>query len=369
MAIIKAEREELLRPLQIVASVAPSKASVPVLGNILVRQDGGEVTLTASDIELQVKTSATIGASRDATAVTVPARKLIDLVRALPAGDIVIDRGEKRLTVRSGKSSYRLQTLPAEEFPMMAEDVAVASFTVTAKALKAKLKVLQGAMAVQDIRYYLNGMLFEIADGAVTLVTTDGHRLSAAKLTTAQQVTGAARHVVPRKSITELIRLLPDEDELVDVQIGNKQVRFAFEKTRIVSKVIDGAFPDYSRVIPNATRLPNKLAVRRDALLGGLTRAAIVCDGKFRGVKLAMNHGEIRVSSVNSEQEEAQETVEAALEGGALEIGFNVDYLIEAVRCVDDPSIKVYFNDPLSSALMTVESDPSYNHVLMPFRM
>ncbi len=368
MAMIKAERGELLRPLQRVAGVVPNKPALAMVANVLIRQEGAEVTLLTSDIEMQVETKATIGAGRENTTTATSARKLVELVRALPDGDVVIEAG-KQLQVKAGKSRFKLQAVPAAEFPIMSEDKPTATFTVPAGKLRARLKQIEVTMAVSDLRYYLNGMLFVLAGNELTLVATDGHRLSLTRLET-QDAKGKARHVVPRKVISELGKLLPDDDdELVQVGFADAQVSFRFGSTRLVSKVIVGAYPDYDRVVPQSDRMTNRMVVKREDLSRSLMRAAILAGEKLRVVEVSLGDGSAKLAVANQDAENAEETVDGEYDGAPLTIGFNIDYVIDAVGSVGDAAVTLRFNDALSSALMTVESDPTYRHVLMPTRL
>jgi DNA polymerase-3 subunit beta len=299
----------------------------------------------------------------------VGARKLLDILRALPEGaGISLTAQDKRLIVKSGKSRYSLQTLPAEDFPRMAApETDAVRFSLPQEVLKSLFLQVQYAMAQQDIRYYLNGLLLTIDEGNLRAVATDGHRLALAERSVAPRELGHQEVIVPRKTILELARLLGDTEEPVAVDLTPTQARFAFGDIILVSKLIDGKFPDYNRVIPK--NHPKQLLLNRQSLLQALQRAAILTNDKFRGVRWVLGEDTLRISSTNTEQEEAQEELDIDYRGDALDIGFNVGYLLDVLNHVSSEDIECALGDGNSSALFTIKGRMDFKYVVMPMRI
>lgn len=368
MVFVKAARDALLRPLQVVSNIVERRQTLPILANVLVRKDGEKVTFTATDLEIQIQTSAEVGAGKDAVATTVAARKLVDILRALPEADVTLALANKKLTLQSGKSRFALQTLAAEEFPTVAMAEFSADFTVPAATLKYLLSMVHFAMAAQDIRYYLNGMLLVIDGDTLRAVATDGHRLAMCEVGKDGGTTsGKIEAIVPRKTILELSRLLPDTDEAVRVQMASGQVKFTFGAIELVSKLVEGKFPDYVKVIPaNNHKL---FAVSRELLGAALQRAAILTTDKFKGVRCVLGAGVLKISSTNADQEEALEELEIDYSGDALDIGFNVNYLLDVLGNLKTEHVRFALGDALGSALVTMPDSEKFKYVVMPMRI
>jgi DNA polymerase-3 subunit beta len=305
---------------------------------------------------------------KESQAVTVGARKLQDLLRALPDGSTLnVDAAASKMTVRAGRSRFNLQTLPAADYPRIGlKDEQLQSLELPQKDLRSLLKSAEFAMAQQDIRYYLNGMLLVLDKGTLQAVATDGHRLSWASLNIAgdyqrQEV------ILPRKTVLELGKLLADADDAVAIDILANQVRFRFGSVELVSKVVDGKFPDYNRVIP--TGHAKKIDLARTEVLSALQRAAILSNEKFRGVRLVLAPEHLRIVCTNSEQEEAEEELEVAYAGDPLDIGFNVTYLLDVLQNQTSERVQFAFGDANSSALVTVPDRDDYKYVVMPMRI
>jgi len=284
MQLVKATRDALLRPLQIVSGIVERRHTLPILANILIRKDGSKVTLLSTDIEVQISTHAEIGSGSDVTATTVAARKLLDILRALPdTQEVSLSMTNKRLTVQSGKSRFALQTLAAEEFPTVAvADTYNTHVSLPQKTLKHLFNMVHFSMAQQDIRYYLNGLLLVVEGNNIIAVATDGHRLAFCQIATEQQFT-RQEVIIPRKTIMELQRLLEETDDVVEIQIAANQVKFTFSQIELISKLVEGKFPDYTRVIPKGYK--NNFTLNRDLLLRSLQRTAIMTSDKFKGVR------------------------------------------------------------------------------------
>jgi DNA polymerase-3 subunit beta len=367
MQLVKTHRDALLRPLQIVSGIVERRHTLPILANILIRKDGDEVTLLSTDIEVQISTHAAIGSGKETAATTVAARKLLDILRALPDSEVSLSLSNKRMTVQCGKSRFALQTLAAEEFPTVAQaEHYGAQFTLPQKTLKHLLNMVHFSMAQQDIRYYLNGLLLVVEGQNVIAVATDGHRLAFSQIVTDQQF-ARQEVIIPRKTILELQRLLEDNDDPVRLAIATNQVKFSFSEIELISKLVEGKFPDYTRVIPKAYK--NNFTIGREQLLRSLQRAAIMTSDKFKGVRCLMAPGSLKISSTNADQEEAVEELEIDYGGDSIDIGFNVTYLLDVLNNLKCDSISISLGDANSSALVTVPDDPNFKYVVMPMRI
>jgi DNA polymerase-3 subunit beta len=368
MLLIKTQRDTLLSPLQSVSGIVEKRHTLPILSNVLLEKKGDALTFLATDIEIQITTSAPAEGGEGDGAVTVGAKKLQDILRSLPEGtDISLVLEEKRLLVRAGKSRFTLQTLPADDFPRMAIGSEEAKqFSVTQKQFRQLLAQTQYAMAAQDVRYYLNGLLLLTEGKELRAVATDGHRLAFASMAIEAELP-RQELILPRKTVLELNRLLADSDEPLDITLSTNQVRFAFGNVVLVSKLIDGKFPDYERVIP--ATLKNSLELGRTALLQSMVRAAILTNEKFRGVRLVLQGNSLKVMAANAEQEEAQEELEVDYAGDSLDVGFNVGYVLDVLNNVSSDTVTLNFNDANSSALVTVPGNERFKYVVMPMRI
>jgi DNA polymerase-3 subunit beta len=368
MNLAKAKRDELLGPLSAVSGIIERRHTLPILSNVLVERSGEALSFLATDIEIQITARSGVLAAAEGRPVTVGARKLLDILRALPDGaEVALQHQDKRLVLRAGKSRFTLQTLAAEDFPRLAKPAGEsARFELEQKALRRVLALVQYAMAQQDIRYYLNGLLMVIEDGMLKLVATDGHRLAYAALKLGAQLP-RQEVIIPRKTVLELGKLLADSDASVKVEVGATQAAFSFGTVDLVSKLIDGKFPDYTRVIPTSHK--NRLQAAREPLRQALLRAAILSNEKFRGVRWVLADGSLKIVSSNAEQEEAHEELEVSYSGDALDIGFNVNYLLDVLNNVPGESIECAFGDAASSALISYPSERDFKYVVMPMRI
>jgi DNA polymerase III subunit beta len=368
MVLVKAKRDEILNPLSAVSGIIERRHTLPILSNVLIDRSASAVSFLATDIEIQITARSTLTASGEARAITVGARKLVDILRALPeSAEVTLDQQEKRLLVKAGKSRFTLQTMPAEDFPRLAKPAGdVARFALPQKALRRLLGLVQYAMAQQDIRYYLNGLLMVVEEKQLKLVATDGHRLAFASLELAADLP-RQEVIVPRKTVLELSKLLADSDDEVKIEVSPAQAAFTFGSIELVSKLVDGKFPDYTRVIP--TQHKNRLQIEREALRQALLRAAILSNEKFRGVRWVLADGSLKIVSSNAEQEEAHEEIEVKYSGDALDIGFNVNYLLDVLNNVSGSVIECAFGDSSSSALISYSTEKDFKYVVMPMRI
>ena len=369
MNLLKGKREALLAPLQAVTGIIERRHTLPILSNVLLSRTTRAIEFVATDIEVEITATMAAEDTAEAKKITVGARKLFDILRALPEGaDVGLVLQDKRLQVKSGKSRFNLQTLSAEDFPRLVVGEEVGTrFSIPQKMLKSLLGLVQYAMAQQDIRYYLNGLLMVIEDGHLKLVTTDGHRLAYASGEVAGKNLAKQEVILPRKTIIELSKLLEDTDDPVSIELSAAQAKFSFGNVVLVSKLVDGKFPDYGRVIPQ--NQPKKLKLERVVLLQALQRAAILTSDKFRGVRWVLGEGTLKISCSNTEQEEAQEELDVSYSGEALDIGFNVSYLVDVLSNLDVAEVECGLGDGNSSALFTVPGRSDFKYVVMPMRI
>jgi DNA polymerase III subunit beta len=369
MNLIKLKREVLLEPLQSVTGIIERRHTLPILSNVLLSRTDTHIEFVATDIEIEITASATVEGPGEVRTTTVGARKLVDILRALPEGaEVTMGLQDKRLQVKSGKSRFNLQTLSAEDFPRLATSEGGATkFSVSQKMLKSLLGLVQYAMAQQDIRYYLNGLLMVIEDGQLKLVATDGHRLAFATQEVGRKELSRQEVILPRKTILELSKLLNDSDDSVAIELSAAQAKFSFGAVVLISKLVDGKFPDYGRVIPQ--NQPTKLRLDRVVLLQALQRAAILTSDKFRGVRWILGGGSLKISCSNTEQEEAQEEIDVAYKGETLDIGFNVGYLVDVLNNLDAAEVECGLGDANSSALFTLPGRNDFKYVVMPMRI
>lgn len=368
MLLIKTKRDNILTPLQSVCGIVEKRHTLPILSNVLIEKSGDLLTWLATDIEIQIRTHTAGAAGADKTAVTVGARKLQDILRSLPdSAEVSLELSEKRMQVKAGKSRFNLQTLPAEDYPRMSQaESEQVRLQLTQKQFKRLIGLVQYAMAQQDIRYYLNGLLLVVTGNEVRVVATDGHRLAYAS-EQIEEAQSRTEVILPRKTILELSRLLSDNDDVLDIRLSPNQAQFRFGDIELVSKLIDGKFPDYERVIPQSH---NKvITLSRTMLLQSLHRAAILTNEKFRGVRLVLAPGSMKIISSNADQEEAQEEIEISYDAEALDIGFNVTYLLDVLNNVSIENVEIRLADANSSALITLPGNERFKYVVMPMRI
>jgi DNA polymerase III subunit beta len=366
---ISLKREDLLKPLSIVAGVVERRQTLPILSNILLRYTGNELTLIGTDLEVEVCAQIS-GKAGEAGEMTIPARKLHDICRALPEDsfiDISLEKG--KALIKSNKSRFRLLTLPSSEFPAIETSQWESTHTLPQNKLRWLLEKTMFCMAQQDVRYYLNGLLLEISKTHLRAVATDGHRLSLAEIDIENTAnTGAEKLVIlPRKGVQEMLRFLDDSEDEVQLQFGANHMRAKLKDLMFTSKLIDGRFPDYNRVIP--TSQSKRLIVNRNTFRETLNRAAILSNEKYRGVRFGLSIGLMTITAHNPEQEEAQEEIAIDYNGETMEIGFNVNYISEAVGALESDEVEFCLNDPNSSCLLRIPGNTMHLYVVMPMRL
>jgi len=359
MLILQAERDALLKPLLAVTGIVERRHTLPILSNVLIEKKGSQVGFLATDLEIQITTASAEALPGEDFRLTTSAKKLQDILRAIP------DKAD--VTLKAGKSRFNLQTLPAEDFPLLSVNGSPeAVFKLQQRELRRLISQVQYAMAVQDIRYYLNGLLMQTEGNQVRLISTDGHRLAFSSAEVEATLT-KTEVILPRKTVLELYKLLTDSDDEITIELLANQVRFSFGSTVIISKVVDGKFPDYNRVIP----LDNEkiFLIERVTFLHALQRAAILANEKFRGVRLVLKAGSLSILCTNSEQEEAEEELEIGFDGGSLEIGFNINYLLDVLTNLPADTLQLAFGDANRSALFTIPDVSDFKYIVMPMRI
>jgi DNA polymerase III subunit beta len=361
------QREAFLKPLAQVVNVVERRQTLPVLANFLVQVNKGQLSLTGTDLEVEMVSRIAVEDAQDGE-TTIPARKLFEIIRALPDGSrITVSQSGDKITVQAGRSRFTLATLPANDFPSVDEVEATERVAIGEATLKELIERTAFAMAQQDVRYYLNGLLFDLRGDALRTVATDGHRLALCE-TELEKASGAKRQIiVPRKGVTELQRLLESGEREIELEVGRSHVRVKRDDVTFTSKLIDGRFPDYEAVIPIGA--DREVKVDREALRASLQRAAILSNEKYRGIRVEVSPGNLKISAHNPEQEEAQEEIEADTTVSDLAIGFNVNYLLDALSALRDEHVVIQLRDSNSSALVREASSEKSRHVVMPLRL
>ena len=361
------QREAFLKPLAQVVNVVERRQTLPVLANFLVQVQNGQLSLTGTDLEVEMVSRIAVEDAQDGE-TTIPARKLFEIIRALPDGSrITVSQTGDKITVQAGRSRFTLATLPSNDFPSVDEVEATERVAIGEATLKELIERTAFAMAQQGVRYYLNGLLFDLRGDALRTVATDGHRLALCETDLAKPSGSKRQIIVPRKGVTELQRLLESGDREIELEVGRSHVRVKRDDVTFTSKLIDGRFPDYEAVIPIGA--DREVKVDREALRASLQRAAILSNEKYRGIRVEVSPGNLKISAHNPEQEEAQEEIEADTTVSDLAIGFNVNYLLDALSALRDEEVIIQLRDSNSSALVRESSSEKSRHVVMPLRL
>lgn len=364
---IEIDRDTLLRPLTMVAGVVERRQTLPILSYLLLRVTADRISFTGTDLEVEmvVTTDGSVGKPGE---VTVPARKLLDICRALPEGSLVtLSKQAERVVLKAGRSRFTLSTLPAADFPQVEAGSFKEAVLVSAGQLRKTFEHTAFCMAQQDVRYYLNGLYLENEGKRLRAVATDGHRMAIADMECESQTTHPLQVIVPRKAVQEIIRFITDNSDTIRLEISSNHLRLAVAGTTFTSKLIDGKFPDYTKVIPN--NQSKSLRLDRQAFREALARVAILANEKYRGIRINLEEGRLRLSAHNPEQEEATEELETVYQGEPLEIGFNVTYLVEASGAIDSGEVLLGLNDPNSSCTLRSPDSESTQYIIMPMRL
>ena len=369
MIQVTLSRESLLKPLQLVGGVIEKRQTLPVLSNVLLEVEGNQLSLTGTDLEVEIVGRVTLMEAAQSGAITVPARKFIDIVKSLPDDALIsLVQNEDRVVVSSGRSRFTLSTLPVSDFPNVEEEEDSLSLTMPQQTLKQLIDATSFAMAQQDVRYYLNGMLLELNQNQVKTVATDGHRLAlSCREVDGLMIAERKQVIVPRKGILELNRLMSEGEASVELSIGQNHIRARTDAFTFTSKLVDGKFPDYERVIPRGG--DKEVVGDRQALRAIFSRAAILSNEKYRGVRLLLSENNLMVKANNPEQEEAEVNLEIDYQGPELEVGFNVSYLLDVMNVVPGEQVRLLMADSSSSALLSDFDDAASQYVVMPMRL
>ena len=363
---IEVKTENLLKCLQSVIGVVERKQTMPILANVLVSISGENLSITATDLEVELISTTSASSSEDGS-FTLPGRKLLDICRALPSSsDLLLQQDDSKISISSKRSKFSLSTLPENEFPLIKGINDIEVISVDQSSLKNLINKTHFSMAQQDVRYYLNGLLVESEGNKLTAVATDGHRLAISDTDLTGPRDGKKQVIPPRKGVIELQRLLNKEGK-IEILLGSNHIRVKFDDVCFTSKLIDGNFPEYQRVIP--ANPENKLKVNTEKLKGALSRAAILSNEKYRGIRLILKKNDLVIQAHNPEQEQAEEKMDVDYDGSDIEIGFNVNYLIDALNAIDSEDVHVLLMDNNSSCLIQDTNNSSYRFVVMPMRL
>ncbi|WPC74135.1 DNA polymerase III subunit beta [Vibrio porteresiae] len=361
------ERSHFIKSLQQVSGTLGGRATLPILSNLLLKVEENQLSMTATDLEVELVSRVALEGEFEAGAVTVPARKFLDICRGLPDSAVitVVLEGD-RVQVHSGRSRFSLATLPAADFPNIEDWQSDVELTITQGDLRSLIEKTQFSMANQDVRYYLNGMLFEIDGNVLRSVATDGHRMAVSS-TQFEANLAQTQLIVPRKGVLELVKLLDAPEQTVTLQIGSSNIRAEVNNFIFTSKLVDGRFPDYRRVLPQNTN--KTLQASCDELRQAFSRAAILSNEKFRGVRVNLANNEMRITANNPEQEEAEEMLDVSFSGDPIEIGFNVSYILDVLNTLRCENVRFSMSDANASALVENVEDDSAMYVVMPIRL
>jgi DNA polymerase-3 subunit beta len=364
---IKTNREDLLQPLQNLGGVVERRQTLPILANILVKASHNIMDMTATDLEVELKTQATAECEGEIE-FTIPARKILDICKALPEqASISIDIEKDKAKITSGRSRFTLGILPAQDYPVIEATASTNIITLREKELKQLIDRTSFAMAQQDVRYYLNGMLLEINNKKIRTVATDGHRLALSEINQNNSEQEDLQVILPRKAVIELSRLLNDVDNDIKIELSNNYLKVLLQNSIFTTKLIDGRFPDYTRVMPSST--DKELIAEKALLKQSLSRASILSNEKYRGIRFNVINGILQLQAHNPEQEEAEEEVEINYQGEDIKIGFNVGYLLDAISAIPENNIIMELKDPNSSALIYGKDNRESQYVVMPMRI
>ncbi|MCP4865565.1 MAG: DNA polymerase III subunit beta [Alteromonas sp.] len=361
-------RENFLQPLQLVSGAVERRHTLPILSNVLIKVSEGALWLTGTDLEVELISSTHLEGDFAEGEITVPAKKLFDICRGLSDGtEINFSLDGNKAVIRAGRGRYTLSTLSASDYPNLEDWEGEVEFEVSGANLKRLIDSVHFSMAQQDVRYYLNGMSLETEENLVRTVATDGHRLALCRLDYTAATLPARQVIIPRKGVLEISRLIEDDDKLLKIQIGANHIRMFSTEFIFTSKLVDGRFPDYRRVLPKDG--DKIILASKDVLKDAFSRAAILSNEKFRGVRLNISSGELKITANNPEQEEAEEIVDIDYQGDSLEIGFNVAYLIDVLNAIGSNNVKINLMDANSSALIEDADDGAALYVIMPMRL
>ena len=361
------EKETLLNPLQQIIGAVEKRQTMPALSNVLLRATENSLTLTATDLEIELVSNIAMIIDQPGD-ITVPARKLLDICKSLPNESMInFSVKDNKALVQSGRSRFSLATLAANDFPALDAITSVNEFEITQKTLRDLIDKTAFAMAQQDVRYYLNGLMLEVSANNLRAVATDGHRLAYCEKETTADIADIKQVILPRKGVLELVRLLSDTDDKVKVILGSNHLQVEFDDLRLTSKLIDGRFPDYNRVMPADGN--NIVTADREQLRQALIRASILSNEKYRGIRLILENNLVKLQAHNPDQEEADVELEVDYKGDEIEIGFNVNYMLDVLNVANSDMVQAALRDSNSSFLLTYPDQEDCKYVIMPMRL
>ena len=366
MNTININSNKLAEKVQSIIGVVERKQTMPILGHILIESDNNMLTLTSTDLEVQLSTETNLDKNSASFLTTAPGRKLYEIIRSIENQELAIHVSDTDLTIEASSSKFKLLSLPPNEFPLFESTTAETTFVVKQKTIKTLFNKTHFAMAQQDVRFYLNGLLLETSPNSLISVGTDGHRLARSIASIDKSQVEESSFIVPRKAIQEAQRIIDEEGE-AKVSFTDNQATFNLNSVTLITKLIDGSFPDYNRVIPEETT--TNILIKTNELRPALQRVSILANEKFKGVRIDLNDDKLTVSSENPEQERAKETLIIDNTNTSLSVGFNVSYLIDAINACDGDLVNIGLNDENSSALITDPTDPESKFVVMPMRL
>lgn len=364
---IKTKREDFLEPLQSLGGVVERRQTLPILANILIKASDGLMDMTATDLEVELKTQA-VAECEGESEFTIPARKILDICKALPENaDIYIQVDKDKAKVTSGRSRFTLGILPAQDYPVIEATASTNIITLREREFKQLIDRTSFAMAQQDVRYYLNGMLLEVNNKNIRTVATDGHRLAMSEIINQNKDQNEIQVILPRKAVLELSRLLNEFDQDIKIELSSNYLKVLLQNSIFTTKLIDGRFPDYLRVMPTGS--DKELIADKNQLKQSLSRASILSNEKYRGIRFNVLNGVLQLQAHNPEQEEAEEELEVIYQGEDIKIGFNVGYLLDAISVIKESQIIMELKDSNSSTLIYGKDNKESKYVVMPMRI
>lgn len=364
---ISINREHIIKPLQLVNNCIPPKHQIPILANVLLRVKDNCLTLIGTDLEVEMLCSIPLTEPSEEGEITIPSKKLMDIIRGFPVGvEVKIVRDEDRVVISSGRSRYNLNALRADDYPNLNEFESISNFAIPQHTLKHLIESTQFSMAQQDIRFYLNGLLLEIQENTIRTVATDGHRLALCEMMLEEPITNNSV-IIPRKSILELVKLLDNGEQPLHLKVNQGNLQADFGDIIFTTKLIDGKYPDYRRTLPKA---PDKImTIETEALRQALIRANVLSNDRFKGVRLSLLNNQLTIQTNNPEHEEAEEVLDIDYQGPEIEIGLNIVYLLDVLNTIKTGETQIQLTDTVSSVLVTDKMNDSTKYVIMPMRL
>ena len=363
------EKTAFLKTISHVQNAVERRNAIPILANVKIQAEGDSVVLSTTDMEMSITEKVAASVEKKG-AITVSASMLHDIVRKLPDGaevNLNTDSGNDTLSLTSGRSKFSLQTLPVDEFPLLSEGDAICDFTLQAAVLKNMLDRTKFAISTEETRYYLNGIFMHTKGDTLCAVATDGHRLAKIEIQSPKGAKFEDGIIIPRKAVGEINKLLEENDDSIGISLSDNKVKFTIGNIVLISKLIDGKFPDYERVIPKGNNMVLTAECREFAK--AVDRVSTVSSDKMRAVKIGLSKNNIKVSAASQEHGNAEEDVPASYNGDELEIGFNSKYLMDISEQIDSGSLKMLLADQSSPSIIQDDKNDNAIYVLMPMRV